>query len=307
MPYSLEPFGRVTAFKWREHGFDDTRPDWLEYRDQMNLAMLEAYRKADSQEPVDAVVGYLSGYNMSPETLMQMADTGAVIFNFCWDDKLNFPGPEIGSRYASPAAIAHAVDLNLTNSPDSVIKYAVHGGLAMFWPEAAHPDIHHPHDVPFEFDVSFVGGCYGWRPVFIRRLSKMGIKVESFGHGWSNGPLPSEEMVKLYSRSRINLGFATVGHSRRLMCIKGRDFEIPMSGGLYLTQDNPELLRVYDVGTEILTYKNESDCAQIIQNLLTDPDRAETIRKAGRKRCLSEHTYEKRWTKIFGMASLLQE
>ncbi len=305
LPLSLRPFGKVTTFDWRAHGFDDRQPDWLNQRDRMNAVMLEAFHQANRTEPVDVVIGYLSGYNTSPKTLQEMAQAGAVIFNFCWDDKLSFSGKKLGGRYTGPAGIAHAVDLNLTNSPDSLIKYAVNDSLALFWPEAAHPDVHRPYNTPFEFDVSFAGGCYGQRPSFIRKLAKHNIKVECFGHGWPNGPLPSEEMIKLYSRSRINLGFAGIGYSRKLMCLKGRDFEVPMSGGLYLTQNNPDLSLVFDVGNEILTYRNEEDCASIIQKLLADPDRAEKIRKAGRKRCLMDHSYHVRWSKVFRMAGLL--
>jgi len=307
LPRSLEPFGKVTVFNWREHGFDDRQPDWLSQRNQMNAAMLEIFHQANRTEPVDVVIGYLSGYNTSPKTLQKMAQAGAVIFNFCWDDKLSFSGKKLGGRYTGPAGIAHAVDLNLTNSPDSLIKYAVNGGLAMFWPEAAHPDVHRPYNTPFEFDVSFAGACYGQRPSFIKKLAKHNIKVECFGHGWPNGPLPSEEMIKLYSRSRINLGFAGIGYSRKLMCLKGRDFEVPMSGGLYLTQNNPELSLIFNVGNEILTYRNEEDCVRIIHELLADPDRAEAIRKAGRKRCLSDHSYHARWLQVFRIAGLLQE
>ncbi|MCK4500348.1 glycosyltransferase, partial [Candidatus Babeliales bacterium] len=174
-----------------------------------------------------------------------------------------------------------------------------------FWPEAAHPDIHKPYDLQFEYDVSFVGGKYGWRPKFIARLQKMGVNITCFGNGWENGPLSDEEMVKLYSRSRINLGFAGVGHSKKLMCLKGRDFEVPMSGGLYLTQDNPELSLVYNVGKEILTYRNEKDCVQKIKWLLDHPDEAANIREAGRIRVLKDHTWEKRFLDIFKITGLL--
>jgi spore maturation protein CgeB len=306
LPMALAPFGQLTAFEWRSRGFNDNAPDWLEKRDAMNRAMLEAFHAANRERPVDAVVGYLSGANTSPQTLQEMARAGAVIFNFCWDDKLWFPGFMLGGRLNGPAAIAHAVDLNLTNAPDSVIKYAVEGGLAMFWPEAAHPDVHKPYDTPFDFDVSFVGACYGWRPKFIGRLRKMGVKVECFGRGWPNGPISDQEMVRLYSRSRINLGFAGVGHSRRLMCLKGRDFEVPMSGGLYLTQDNPELTLVFDIGREIVTYRDEADCAAKIKALLADPEKAAAIRKAGRERSLREHTYVARWKQAFELAGLLE-
>ena len=302
----LRSFGKVTEFEWRSRGFDDRSPDWVVHRDRMNEAILAAFYEAHTEQPVDAVVGYLSGYNTDPRVLKKMREAGAVIFNFCWDDKLGFRGKKMGGRWTGPAALASVVDLNLTNAPDSCIKYAAEGGLAMFWPEAAHPDIHKPYDVPFEFNVSFVGGKYGWRPKFIKRLQRRGINVECFGNGWENGPLSNEEMVKIYSLSRINLGFAGVGHSKKLMCLKGRDFEVPMSGGLYLTQDNPELSLVYDVGKEIMTYKDEEDCAKKIKWLLANPDEADKIRKAGRTRAMRDHTWEKRFQEIFSMAGLLK-
>ena len=89
------------------------------------------------------------------------------------------------------------------------------------------------------------------------------------------------------------------------MCLKGRDFEIPMSGGLYLNQDNPELSLVYNVGKEILTYKDEKDCAQKIKWLLENPDEADKIRKAGRERALKGHSWERRFEQIFEIVGLL--
>ena len=81
-----------------------------------------------------------------------------------------------------------------------------------------------------------------------KSLKKAGIDIAAFGKGWPGGTLSDREMVELYSRSRINLGFSGIGSSRRLCHLKGRDFEVPMSGGLYLTQDHPELELVYKVG-----------------------------------------------------------
>ena len=89
------------------------------------------------------------------------------------------------------------------------------------------------------------------------------------------------------------------------MCLKGRDFEIPASGGLYLTQHNLELSLVYDIGKEILTYKNTEDCAKTVSKLLDNSDQAELIRKAGQERCLKNHTYERRWLDVFKLVGLL--
>jgi len=305
LPKVLKSFGKVTEFEWRSRGFDEHAPNWLGCRELMNKAMLNAFYEAQKEQPVDVVVGYLSGNNTNPEILKKMGKA-AVIFNFCWDDKLSFRGKKIGNRWCGPAALASAVDLNLTNAPGCRIKYMVEGGLAMFWPEAAHPDVHKLYDLPFEYDVSFIGGKYGWRPMFISKLQKLGVNITCFGNGWKNGPLSDEEMVRLYSISRINLGFAGVVHSKRLMCLKGRDFEVPMSGGLYLTQHNPELFLIYDVGKEIMTYKDEKDCAEKIKRLLLQPDEADRIREAGRKRALLDHTWERRFEEIFRLAGIME-
>jgi len=305
IPKTLRLFGKVTEFDWGKKGFDERSADWLKKREKMNTEMLRVYFEASKIQPVDVVVGYLSGLNTSPQTIQKMANAGSVIFNFCLDDKLSFRGRKAGGRWTGVAAIASAVDLNLTNTPDSIVKYAGEDGIAIFWPEGADPDVHKPYDLPFEYDVSFVGQKYGWRPAFIKRLGRYGINVTTFGSGWENGPLSEEEMIKLYSKSRINLGFSGVRFSKKLMCLKGRDFEVPMSGGLYLTQDNPELSLVYKIGEEIVTYKDEKDCAEKIKWLLADHKKADSIRKAAREKALKEHTWSKRFEQIFVLSGIM--
>src|SRR5256885_5736837 len=58
LPKSLEPFGRVTAFNWRERSIDDRIRNWLANRDRMNADMLAAFHAANGERPVDAVIGY---------------------------------------------------------------------------------------------------------------------------------------------------------------------------------------------------------------------------------------------------------
>lgn len=307
LPRAFSIFGRVTPFNWREHGYDDRCDNWLDVRDRMNAEMLRIFREVNAVQPVDAVCGYLSGYHISGKVLAQMGEAGAAIFNFCWDDVIKFPGKIHGGRYDSPAAIADAVDLNLTNVPSSVIKYMVHSGLAMFFPEAGLPEVHRPYPMDFRYDVTFVGAKYGWRPVFIAKLQRRGISVNCFGPGWPSGALSDAEMVSMYSRSRINLGFAAIGYSKRLHCLKGRDFEVPMSGGLYLTQWNSDLELVFNIGREILAYKSIPDCAEKISWILNHPEEVEKIRQAGRARCLKDHSYEARWGRVFVLAGILKE
>jgi spore maturation protein CgeB len=112
-------------------------------------------------------------------------------------------------------------------------------------------------------------------------------------------------MVRLYSRSRINLGFGGVEGHGETYCLKGRDFEIPMSGGLYLTEYHPELERVYDVGTEIVAYRGFDDLKAKIRHLLAKPDEAEAIRRAGFRRARRDHTWEMRFERLFSLMNLV--
>lgn len=301
---AFKPFGEVTIFEWAGQGFDHDAVNWWQRRPEMNRAMLAAFRAANARKPIDVVIGYLSGHNTAAATLAEMAVAGAAIFNFSYDDKLDAGDPMPDGTIRGPAALAANVDLNLTSDPGSALKYALEGGLSHFHPEAADPRTHRPYDVPFDHDVTFIGARYGFRPFFISKLQAMGLPVTALGRDWPAGSVPVERMVEMYSRSRVNLGFGGIGHSRRLMCLKGRDFEVPMSGGLYLTQHNPDLERVFDIGREIITYNDETDCAAKVRMLLADPDRAAAIRAAGRARCIHDHTYEARWTKVFRMAGI---
>jgi len=232
---------------------------------------------------------------------------GIPTFGFHWDDKLSFRGELSEGRWSGPAAVASAYDLNLTNSPSSIIKYEAEGGLSIFWPEAANPEHFRPLDLPFEYDVSFIGDCYGYRPIMIEYLRRNGISVETFGPGWSNGSVSEKEMVEIYARSRINLGFGGIGYSMKEQCLKGRDFEVPMCGALYLTSDNPDLHLVYDIGREVVTYTTKEECLTKIHYLLDRPEEAMAIRKAARTICLREHTWERRFESIFKLAGILKE
>jgi len=303
---ALTKFGKVTPYYLREHGFDHNAPAWLAIRDRFERELVAFMQELHAREPVDAFVSYLSGWSVSPETIREIGALGIFTCSFHFDDHLSFRGVWAGGRWSGPAAVASAYDLNLSSASTSLVKYQVEGGVALFWPEAANPLHFRPLERPFEFDVSFVGACYGQRPLFIEYLRHHGIRVETFGPGWTNGPVSEEEMVEIYARSRINLGFGGIGYSMKAQHLKGRDFEVPMCGALYLTSDHPDIHLVYDVGREIVTYQDRQDCLQKIEYLLAHPEECAQIRRAARARCLRDHTWEQRFRHVFQLAGLLE-
>ncbi|MCB2227336.1 MAG: glycosyltransferase [Desulfarculaceae bacterium] len=305
IPAALAGLGEVEVFALPEHGFDPKAEDWLQRRQEMEAKLLAFVAETHARKPVDVLVSYLSGYHVSPETVERIKGMGIATCAFHWDDRLYFRGRLGGGRYTGPSALARAYDLNLTNASRSLIKYFVEGGLAIFWPEGADPDHFAPRKVSLEFDVSFIGANYGQRPEWIRYLRRHGVRVAAFGPGWEHGPVPSGQMPEIYSQSRINLGFSGIGYSMRETCLKGRDFEVPMCGAAYLTSEQEDLHRVYEVGREVASYKDKQDCLAVIKRLLADPGHLERMGLAARQRCLAQHTWAQRFAHAFGVMGIM--
>ena len=305
MKPALEKFGRVLHYDWFEE-FNHQERDWHRFlKNQMNQDLVRRLEKWAANDSLDAIFTYLSGEIITPETLQRMSAFCIPTINLSLNDKEGFVGKTRDGQAMGVRDICRYFDLCWTSTRDALEKYCVEGALPLYLPEGANPDFHKPYNFPKNIDVSFVGQCYGNRPETIQRLARQGITVKTHGEGWPNGPLTAEEMVQTYSRSRINLGFAGTAGYKNLYCLKGRDFEIPMSGGLYLTEYHPELENVYDLQNEIVTYSGFDDLVAKIRFLLANPGKAEKIREGGYRRARREHTWELRFEKVFHLAGLI--
>jgi spore maturation protein CgeB len=111
------------------------------------------------------------------------------------------------------------------------------------------------------------------------------------------------EMIQMYSRSRINLGFSSCGETHeteeRVLQVRLRDFEVPMSGGFYMVEYMEELEEFYEIGKEIVCYTDAQDLADKIKYYLRHDGERERIRKAGYERCVRDHTWRKRFEAAF--------
>lgn len=246
--------------------------------------------------------------------------------------------------------------------------YMAMGARPIYCQEAANPNIYKPHDLPVEFDVTFVGRAYGDRPAYIRHLLDQGIDVRVWGWGWQDhsseasvaskltllrralhaaqllrtkagrqvvrqrlgtllqlnestsllrgqwgaiilpasiigGTLSDIEMIKMYSRSRINLGFSSCGETHeskeRILQVRLRDFEVPMSGGFYIVEYMEELEEFFEIGKEIVCYSSREDLAEKVKYYIKHDDERERIRKAGHERCLRDHSWHSRFQTAF--------
>ncbi|MCP9494748.1 MAG: glycosyltransferase [Pyrinomonadaceae bacterium MAG19_C2-C3] len=115
--------------------------------------------------------------------------------------------------------------------------------------------------------------------------------------------LSDEEMIKMYSRAKINLGFSTCGDTHlaneRIVQVRLRDFEVPMSGGFYMVEYMEELEEFFRVGEEVVCYFDPEDLADKIKFYLTHDAERERIRRAGYERARRDHTWHRRFQNSF--------
>ena len=137
---------------------------------------------------------------------------------------------------------------------------------------------------------------------------KAGISVAVFGAGWPSGTLSDRDMVKLFNRSRVNLGLGDMHYSRTLTNLKGRDFEAPSVGrSAYLTAFNSDLVDCFTIGREICCYRGIDEMIEMIRRLLADDGYRSSVAHAGRQRCIAEHTWLDRYRQLLTGLGLLLE
>ena len=159
-------------------------------------------------------------------------------------------------------------------------------------------------DLPYLYDVTFVGHPHGNREQIINKISKGGINVKTWGYGWKTGRLSQVDLIKVFNQSKINLNLSNPSEGSEQQ-IKGRNFEIPGCGGFLLTGRADNLEDYYEIGKEIVCYDDVDDLIDKIKYYLKHDEEREAIAKAGYNRTLREHTYEKRFDEIFKIISLL--
>jgi spore maturation protein CgeB len=153
----------------------------------------------------------------------------------------------------------------------------------------------------------------GIRRLIRRRLARgssaKGDRADQVDTSSFGGPrLLQSDLVRTFSQSRLSLGFATAGASHlsdaRLTHLRLREFEAPMSGALYLTEDQPELAEYFEPGKELLTYVDRSDLLDKVRYYLAHQEQSERIRRAGFLRARKNHTWQHRFRELFGVLGL---
>jgi hypothetical protein len=229
------------------------------------------------------------------------------LFGLNLDEKLEFLDYGVFSAANDHyAQWASRFDLNLSNVRAVADWYADRGLPVRYLPEGFHPKHDAPPDpaTPFRFDLSFVGSRKPEREALFEELAERGLRITPFGFGWP-GEAEVRDPDEIYRASLMNLGIGLATPSEQLTTLKGRDFECPGAGACYLTTWNWELAAHYDIGREILCYRNVDELVEIFAWHRRRPEECRRIGRAAFERCRREHTWERRFREIFRDVGLM--
>jgi spore maturation protein CgeB len=296
-------------------------------RPRLSDALLSQVTKTHTNQPIDLFFSYFYNACVEPGVIRQIGSLGIATTNwFC----------NASYQFHLVSEIAPEYDFCLVPEKFRLEDYRRAGANPIYCQEAANPEIYRPHPGREKYDAGFIGQAYGERPALIEWLADHRVDVRVWGQGWEifrkrrpsffgryhltddgvpkiparliGGILSDEELVRNFSRTKINLGFAgcwtNENAAERITQIRLRDFEVPMSGGFYLTEHQDELAEYFEIDSEIVCYRNKEELIDKIRFYLKRSDLRERIRNAGRRRCLSDHTWEKRFKVAFKQMQL---
>jgi len=296
------------------------------HRPRFSEELLQQVRHAHAQKPIDLFFSYFYSSYVEPGAICQIGQMGIVTVN--WYCNASY-------QFHLVSEIAPVYHYCLVPEKFRLDNYRRIGANPIYCQEAANPNVYRSYDLPQEYDVTFVGQRYGNRPYYIRYLIDHGIDARVWGPHWSEPlasrplwrrvgsaakrvvtgrkaqslasvpldhcapPLSDEELIKMYSRSKISLGFSSVADESGIKQVRLRDFEAPMSGAFYLVERFDELAEFFEPDKEIVFFESPDDLLDKVRYYLAHPEERQRIRDAGLRRARAEHTWHKRFEMVF--------
>jgi len=234
--------------------------------------------------------------DIDPRTLEALAPRfrTALFTPDCWPAPLGGPALELARR----------VDLLLTVARGQVPEFEAAGVKRAAWlAEAIDPSEHHPVPPPgpdWESDVAFIGKANAGLPAYAERAQLVlevcaRFETRLYGSGWEAfGLAPHRAEIgpdgyrKVCQGARIVLGrdwtTACAGYfSNRTWFTLG-------CGGFLLTNYVPGLEEIFENHRELVWYRSNDECLELVAHYLARPDERRRIAEAGRGFALAHRT-----------------
>lgn len=181
-----------------------------------------------------------------------------------------------------------------------------------YMPQCCDPSVHRPIEMSeddrcrFGADVSLVGSAYPYRVRLLMSLPLSEFLFRLWGEGWRRTPAPLAQayaggeatgvtQAKVFNASRINLNTA---HLQDVFGVNKRTFEIAGCGGFQLAPEQRDLPALFEIGREIVTYRDVGDLRDKIRYYLPRHEERSVIAGAAQARAHRDHSYARRIDQI---------
>ena len=276
------------------------------------------------REKPDLVFVFMYTDELSPETIRRLRAKTTIIGWFS-DDQWRF------DNYSRHYATAFSwVATTYSKAPAQYATLGQKNVIRSMW--FCDADAYTPVDCTKDTEVSFVGLKNEGRAALAGQIRAAGIPLSLFGGGWDGGRLSQSDLIRLFSRSKINLNlvsprslwernsfgrlfarrslnrfvpdFHVIDNVRSwlgqsILQIKGRSFEIAACGGFCISGYADDFETYYKENEELVFYGSSEDLIEKIRYYMAHPEECSAIAKAGYVRTLAEHTAEKRFGAMF--------
>lgn len=244
------------------------------------------------------------GVIIYPETLVEIRAMGVKTVNWFFEniDPPNYKGWFLKTH--------QYYDYFFNYDPMIAEKFKSFSTNLRYLPVAVDPDFYKVGSLTerekelFSCDVCFVGALYPERERLLAEVKKMGINLKIFGwEGWSksslagnyHGHLSIKGIAKAYSLAKISLNSNLQPQNGG---VNLKTFEIPAAGGFQISDSQPDLKNLFELGKEVEVYENTGELLNKIRFYLSNEDKRNQIALAGYRRVLKGHTLNQRVKKI---------
>ena len=198
-------------------------------------------------------------------------------------------------------------DLVLSSIPGLVAQFRDLGIRSEWMPLAfSHEALRHVkpsiRDVPVSFVGSF-GSAYRDRDAVVEAVAQAAplaiwtsdaarLRRASPLHELIRGTAYGRDMYRILGQSRITIN--THGRISGADANNLRLYEATGMGCLLITDHRRNLGDLFDVGTEVVSFRTPGEAAELVRHYLGSPQEASRISAAGQARTLRDHTWSER-------------
>lgn len=242
------------------------------------------------------VVVTIKGDILQADYWQSIEEVGAKRITWFYDELRRMNVDEAGLQMRGPIATYSAID---------AAAMAERGLDAFYLPLAFDSSL--PFSPVASDAVVFVGARYGQREPMLRALYQAGVDVKAYGRAWSkhwwdrartwSWHRPAIPSGRDLDRSHA---YGVMAGARASLNLHGdqdgftmRTFEACGVGGLQII-DRDDVDSLYDPGSELLVFHSTQELVELAERAGAEPQWAQAIAQAGRKRTLAEHTFAHR-------------